>query len=97
MSSSTEHANAGLEREAHGRSAGTDGAPAPAHPNLNALESQVDELIGICQRLRDENQALKNQQHNLLAERAQLIERSELARSRVEAMIARLKAMESGS
>ena len=48
-------------------------------------------------QLRDENLALKNQQSNLLVERAQLIERSELARTRVEAMIARLKAMESGS
>ena len=66
-------------------------------PNLQTLESQLDELIRICQRLRDENVALKSQQSNLLVERAHLIERSELARSRVEAMIARLKAMESGS
>lgn len=66
-------------------------------PNLNRLESQLDELLGICQNLRDENVALRNQQSNLLVERAQLVERSELARARVEAMIARLKAMESGS
>jgi len=64
--------------------------------DLNSLERQLDELIGICQRLREENVALKAQQTNLLTERAQLIERSELARSRVEAMIARLKAMETG-
>ncbi len=66
-------------------------------PNLSRLETRIDELLGICQQLRDENLALKNQQSNLLVERAQLIERSELARTRVEAMIARLKAMESGS
>ena len=66
-------------------------------PGLGRLEIRIDELLGICQQLRDENVALKNQQSNLLIERAQLIERSELARTRVEAMIARLKAMESGS
>ena len=66
-------------------------------PHLSRLEPRIDELLGICQQLRDENLALKNQQSNLLVERAQLIERSELARTRVEAMIARLKAMESGS
>ena len=66
-------------------------------PNLSRLETRIDALLGICQQLRDESLALKNQQSNLLVERAQLIERSELARTRVEAMIARLKAMESGS
>jgi cell division protein ZapB len=40
---------------------------------------------------------LLNQQSNLMAERAALIEKSELARSRVESMIARLKAMEVNS
>ena len=48
-------------------------------------------------QLSDENQALRDQQSSLVAERAGLIEKSELARSRVEAMIARLKAMEIGT
>ena len=61
---------------------------------LKALENHVEELIQVCDKLREENQALKNQQVNLIGERAALIERSELARSRVESMITRLKAME---
>jgi cell division protein ZapB len=65
--------------------------------DLQALETQVDELIQTCDQLTDENQALRNQQSSLVAERAGLIEKSELARSRVEAMIARLKAMEIGA
>ena len=65
--------------------------------DLNALEAQIDELINRCDQLTDENRALRDQQTNLMAERATLIERSELARSRVESMIARLKAMEIGS
>jgi cell division protein ZapB len=65
--------------------------------DLRSLESQVDELIQTCEQLTDENRALRDQQSTLVAERASLIEKSELARSRVEAMIARLKAMEIGT
>jgi cell division protein ZapB len=65
--------------------------------DLQALEAQVDELIRTCDQLSDENRALRDQQSSLVAERASLIEKSELARSRVEAMIARLKAMEIGA
>ena len=64
---------------------------------LAELERQIDALVKTCDQLGEENQALRNQQANLMAERATLIEKSELARSRVEAMIARLKAMEIGA
>ena len=62
--------------------------------NISNLEARVDELIRAISDLSDENRALVDQQSNLMAERAALIEKSELARSRVESMIARLKAME---
>ena len=65
--------------------------------DINALEVRIDALIKSCEDLRDENLALRTQQDNLIAERASLIEKSELARSRVESMIARLKAMELGA
>ena len=64
---------------------------------MRALEARIDELIIACREITDENQALRDQQTHLMAERAALIEKSELARSRVEAMIARLKAMEIGA
>jgi cell division protein ZapB len=63
-------------------------------PDIRALERLVDELVARCKRLADENKALHNQHGHLLAERAALIEKTEQARSRVEAMIARLKSME---
>ena len=66
-------------------------------PDLSALEAQIDELIQRCERLSDENQALRDQQGSLVTERASLIEKSEIARTRVEAMIARLRAMEIGT
>ena len=65
--------------------------------NLSKLEARVDELIRAISDLSDENRALIDQQSNLMTERAALIEKSELARSRVESMIARLKAMEVSS
>ena len=62
-----------------------------------ALEEKIDRLIRICERLEDENRALRDQQNSLIAERATLVEKSELARSRVEAMITRLRGMEAGT
>ncbi|MCC7410648.1 MAG: TIGR02449 family protein [Gammaproteobacteria bacterium] len=62
---------------------------------LAALESRIDELIKTVDSLANENELLRTQQTHLAAERASLIEKTERARSRVEAMIARLKAMES--
>lgn len=62
--------------------------------DLKALESRIDQLITRCSRLREENRALRQQQTNLITERAALIEKSEQARSRVESMIARLRSME---
>ena len=63
-------------------------------PDIKALEHLVDELVTKCRRLTDENKALRNQHSHLIAERAALIEKTEHARSRVEAMIARLRSME---
>ena len=65
--------------------------------DTQALEEKIDHLIRICNRLEDENRALRDQQNSLIAERAALVEKSELARSRVEAMITRLRAMEAGT
>ena len=64
---------------------------------LKKLEHRIDELIGVVQRLKDENRSLRDGQDTLLAERGTLLEKNELARSRVEAMIARLKTMEQES
>ncbi len=62
--------------------------------DLNALEARIDELIQALGEVSVENDTLRTQQTQLMAERAALIEKSEIARARVESMIARLKAME---
>ena len=61
---------------------------------LRDLEGQIDSLIEERDRLREENVALRSRQASLSGECARLIERSEAVRSRVETMIARLRAME---
>ncbi|MCK5880673.1 MAG: TIGR02449 family protein [Sinobacterium sp.] len=59
-----------------------------------ALERKIDELIKLCDTLNGENHGLKSKESNWLLERARLIEKNELARSKIEAMIIRLKSME---
>jgi cell division protein ZapB len=59
-----------------------------------ALEQKVSELIELCAVLSRENRALRAQQQNGTLERARLIEKNEMAKSRVESMITRLKALE---
>ncbi|HAR29959.1 MAG: TIGR02449 family protein [Pseudomonadales bacterium] len=59
-----------------------------------ALEQKVVELLDLCAVLSRENRALRAQQQNWTTERAKLIEKNELAKSRVESMIIRLKALE---
>ncbi|MCW8126748.1 TIGR02449 family protein [Microbulbifer halophilus] len=60
---------------------------------LQALESTVDSLIARCQQLADDNHALRQQEADWLRERQRLIKNNEAARSRVEAMINRLKGL----
>lgn len=63
---------------------------------LKRLEKRVDALVQVCDQLQDENRSLKQRQDTLTAERATLLQKNEQVRSRVEAMIGRLKAMEQG-
>ena len=64
---------------------------------LKHLEKRLDELVQICKKLQTENQSLKQRQDSIAEERANLIQKNEQVRARVEAMIGRLKAMEQGS
>lgn len=61
---------------------------------FRALEHQIDQLIYRCQQLEQENRSLRNQETLWKKERTRLVEKNELARTRVEAMIHRLKALE---
>jgi len=64
---------------------------------IKQLEAQVNDLASLCQRLHLENRSLKEQQVSLVEERARLVEKNELARTKVEQMIIRLKSLEATS
>lgn len=64
---------------------------------LKRLEKQVDDLIAGIQDLKEENRALRHRQDSLANERASLLQKNEQVRTRVEAMIGRLKMLEHGT
>lgn len=64
---------------------------------LAALEAKLDTLIAQFNLMKSENKSLKVKQDALVKEKAKLLEKTTLAKARVEAMIARLKAMEHDS
>ena len=65
-----------------------------ANNDLEELEEKVDELIALSEVLVEENQVLKAKQQSWTTERAKLVERNELAKTRVESMITRLRALD---
>ena len=64
--------------------------------NIKELEESLDELIERYSASQQENITLKTKQDELVKEKAKLVEKTNDVRSRVEAMIVRLKAMEQG-
>lgn len=62
---------------------------------VDVIEKRVGQLIDRIDELERENRSLLARQESLVAERAGLVQRNEEARSRVEAMIERLKSLES--
>ena len=64
---------------------------------LDTLEERLDELIRVCEQLAMENQSLRVQCNTLAAERDELQVQYTQARGRVEAMVARLRGLESSS
>lgn len=61
---------------------------------MRVLALRVEQLADMAQRLLDENRRLRHSQEQLSTERAALLAKNEQARSRVEAMIQRLKSLE---
>lgn len=66
-------------------------------PEIDTLIEKVDRLIEICDQLQLQNSQLLAQERSWREERLQLIEKNDLARQKVEAMILRLKSLEHDS
>jgi cell division protein ZapB len=61
---------------------------------LNALAAKIELLITRCEHLQAENTSLRQVQNEWQQERLHLMQKNDLARSKIEAMIGRLKALE---
>jgi cell division protein ZapB len=70
---------------------------AAVETELQRLEVRVGELLTLVQQLTEENRALRHRQDSLSTERATLLQKNEQVRTRVEAMIGRLRALETGA
>jgi len=65
--------------------------------DLQLLEAKIDALIQTCKQLAYENQSLRQNEANLMSKQSALLEKHTLARTRIEAMITRLKSMEANT
>ncbi|GAB5499415.1 MAG: hypothetical protein PsegKO_17260 [Pseudohongiellaceae bacterium] len=62
--------------------------------SFQSLNSKVDDLIELCAEMKRENQMLKANENSWQSERKQLIERNQEAKSKLESILVRLKAMD---
>lgn len=62
--------------------------------DINTLEERIDELIALCDELESKHRAIETDRENWTQERTSLLEKNEMAKARIEAMIMRLKSLE---
>ncbi|CDZ94838.1 MULTISPECIES: TIGR02449 family protein [Pseudomonadaceae] len=65
--------------------------------DLQLLSTRLEQLIQHLEQLKVQNRLLLHSEQAWREERAQLIEKNEMARVKVESMISRLKALEQDS
>ena len=65
-----------------------------ATPDFSELDRHIQEVLDLCTLLRTENRSLKARQRTWVTERADLVEKNELAKTELDAMIQRLKSLE---
>ena len=61
---------------------------------IATLEKRIDELISLCDDLERKHASLASDRDAWLQERTRLLEKNELAKTKIEAMIMRLKSLE---
>lgn len=71
--------------------------PDAPQTQIEQLSAALQELLGRYERVCEENRSLLASQEQLATERAGLMARNEQARARVEAMIQRLRSLESSN
>ncbi len=61
---------------------------------FETLSEKVDDLIGLCADMKRENQLLKAGENSWQSERKQLMDKNKEAKSKLESILVRLKAMD---
>jgi cell division protein ZapB len=62
--------------------------------DINTLEKRIDELIALCDELESNYRAIETDRKKWAQERTSLLEKNEMAKTKIEAMIMRLKSLE---
>ena len=62
--------------------------------DINTLEKRIDELIALCDLLENKQGAMETDRESWMQERTRLLEKNEMAKAKIEAMIRRLKSLE---
>ena len=60
---------------------------------FDSLKNKVDDLIKVCSEMKVKNQILKASEDNWQTERKHLLEKNREAKSKLESILTRLKAM----
>jgi len=61
---------------------------------FEVLSEKVDELIDLCAEMKRENQLLKAGENSWQSERKQLMDKNKTAKTKLESILVRLKAMD---
>ena len=61
---------------------------------IKTFSAKVEQLLAYCQKLEADNTTLKALQNEWLSERTKLLQKNDLAKTKIESIISRLKAME---
>ncbi|WP_163830964.1 TIGR02449 family protein [Spartinivicinus ruber] len=67
------------------------------HHLFQQFAKKTEQLIALCEQLKQENAQLRANEQQWREERVYLIEKNEIARTKVEAMITRLRTLEQES
>ena len=62
--------------------------------DIETLEQRIDELIALCDEFERKQHAMEADREKWQQERTRLLEKNEMAKSKIEAMIMRLKSLE---
>ena len=62
--------------------------------DINTLEKRIDELITLCDEMKSKHRTMETDRESWIQERTRLLNKNEMTKAKIEAMIMRLKSLE---